>query len=100
MVVILQSKLEKMAESKRFTLPDLGEWYRDQLAFDAWINNRSVPIQGQSLLCAKLQERESTIEKRLDYIANKRGISVVELKSLILDGKALQATKDEEGQEP
>lgn len=88
-------KVTKMAETKRFTLPDLGEWYKDQLALDAWINNRSIPIQAQSLLCAKLQEREPTIDKRMNYIAQKRGISADELRTQILSGKATQPSRDE-----
>ena len=89
-------KLTDMAETKRFTVPDLGEWYTDQLALDAWINNRSKAVQAHSLLCAKLQEREPTIEKRLAYIAQKRGLTVDELRSQILSGKALQPSREED----
>ncbi|HEY9609321.1 hypothetical protein [Allocoleopsis sp.] len=93
-----KQKLTGMAETKRFTVPDLGEWYTDQLALDAWINNRSKAVQAQSLLCAKLQEREPTIEKRLTYIAQKRGLTLDELRSQILAGKAQQLSRDEDGE--
>jgi len=96
MVSTSQRKLTVMAETKRFTVPDLGEWYTDQLALDAWLNNRSKAVQAQSLLSAKLQEREATIEKRIAYIAQKRGITPEELRSQILAGKAQQISRDED----
>jgi hypothetical protein len=89
-------KLTPMAETKRFTVPDLGEWYTDLLAVDAWINNRSKAVQAQSLLCAKLQERETSIDKRLAYIAQKRGISPEELRTQIITGKAQQPSREED----
>ncbi len=96
MVATPERKLTEMAETKRFTVPDLGEWYTDQLALDAWLNNRSKAVQAQSLLSAKLQEREPIIEKRLSYIAQKRGLTPDELRSQILTGKAQQISRDED----
>lgn len=80
----------KMSPRKddRLALPALGEWYNDLLMLDAWINNRSKAMQGQSLLCAKLQEREVRINERIDYLAMKRGISAAEMRLQILSGKA------------
>jgi hypothetical protein len=95
MVAKSNTKPTEMAETKRFTIPDLGEWYTDQLAIDSWINNRSKAVQAQSLLCAKLQEREPLLEKRLAYVAQKRGISVDELRLQILEGKAQQLSREE-----
>jgi hypothetical protein len=96
MEAIPKRNLTQMAETKRFTVPDLGEWYTDQLAIDSWINNRSKAVQAHSLLCAKLQEREPTIEKRLAYIAQKRGMTVEELRSQILSGKAQQPSREDD----
>jgi hypothetical protein len=59
----------------RLQLPALGEWYEDLLRVDSLINGRSEPMQGQSLLCAKLQEREGVIKERIAYLAGKRGIT-------------------------
>jgi len=62
----------------RLQLPALGEYYSDLLKLDSKINNRSEPMQAQSLLCAKLQERESKIKERVEYIAKKNGASFEE----------------------
>lgn len=72
----------------RLALPSLGEWYDDLLALDAWINNRSKPQQGHSLLCSKLQERESRVNERIEYLAAKRGLTPQEMRMQILAGKA------------
>lgn len=80
---------------ERLSLPALGEWYDDLLRIDSWANNRSMAIQGQSLLCSKLQERESLIEKRVRYFAKKRGISFDEMWSQILSGRVERLTQTE-----
>ncbi len=87
----------KMAprRDERFSLPALGEWYEDLLTYDAWINNRSKATQAQSLLCAKLQEREERIYKRIAELAAKRGISLEEMKLQILTGKAQRMTVED-----
>jgi hypothetical protein len=82
-------------KDERLSLPALGEWYDDLLRLDAWINNRTVASQGQSLLCAKLQEREGRIRDRVEYFALKRGISTSEMWSQILAGKAERVTQSE-----
>lgn len=74
-------------KSTRLQLPALGEVYSDLLTLDSAINGRSEPMQAQSLLCAKLQEREERINERVRYLAAKRGISFEEMRSRILDGK-------------
>lgn len=84
-----------MAEAKRIQLPALGEYYEDLLTIDAWVNSRSKAMQGQSLLCAKLQERESRIKERVEYLAKKRGISADEMWLRILSGKAERMLSDE-----
>lgn len=85
-----------MAKDRRLALPALGEYYNDILTLDAWINNRTRVTQAQSLLCAKLQEREIRIKERLEYIAKKRGITADELWESILEGTAEQLETDED----
>lgn len=72
--------------SKRIQIPFPGDWYFDLLTIDAAINGRSVPVQSQSLLCAKLQERETKIKERVQYMAEKRGISYEQCWRLLLSG--------------
>ena len=68
-------------------LAPIGEYYEDLLHYDCFIAGRQQGVQAASLLCAKLQERESRIEQRLEYLAGKRNISVEELKKQIRDGQ-------------
>jgi hypothetical protein len=81
--------------SKRLQIPNLGEWYEDLLRVDSLINGRSMPVQGQSLLCAKLQEREENIRKRVTYLAAKRGISHDEMWRQMVSGEYVQISKEE-----
>ncbi|MDJ0617018.1 MAG: hypothetical protein QNJ63_09780 [Calothrix sp. MO_192.B10] len=85
-------------KDERLALPALGEYYDDLLVIDSWINNRSKVVQGQSLLCAKIQEREARIKERVEYLANKRGISINEMWLSILSGKAQRMSPSEVGE--
>ena len=76
-----------VSKIKRIALPPIGEYYSDMLLYDSFITGRSQSMQASSLLCAKLQERESRIEQRLEYLAGKRNISVEDLKKQIRDGQ-------------
>ena len=82
-----------VSKIKRIALPPIGEYYSDMLLYDSFITGRSQSMQASSLLCAKLQEREQKIEARLEYLAEKRNISVSELKKQIRDG---QVTNDDD----
>ena len=82
-----------VSKIKRIALPPIGEYYSDMLLYDSFITGRSQSMQASSLLCAKLQERESRIEQRLEYLAGKRNISVEDLKKQIRDG---QVTNDDD----
>jgi len=66
----------------------IGEYYADLIRLDSWINGRTRSAQAGSLLCAKIQERESRILERLAYLANKRGLTADELRCEILNNKA------------
>ena len=72
----------------RFSMPAPGEYYRDLLEVDSWVNGRTVGVQANSLLCSKLQEREARVRERVRYLAQKRGISVDKLWVQILQGNA------------
>ncbi len=72
----------------RLTVAPLGEFYEDLLKIDSWINARTIASQANSLLCAKLMQRQVEIRDRVNYLANKRGISADELWAQILNGEA------------
>lgn len=80
---------------QRLTIPSLGEWYGDLLAVDAAINARTAGQQAQSLLCAKLQERESKIRERVAYFAAKRGLTTEAMWKALATGKYTPITPDE-----
>ncbi len=86
---------KSMADNKRLQVPALGEYYDDLLYIDSWINNKTKVAQAQSLLCAKLQERESKIKERVSYLAKKREISEAEMWEMILAGKAERMSAEE-----
>ncbi|MCG6138733.1 MAG: hypothetical protein MET45_29750 [Nostoc sp. LLA-1] len=84
----LPRKDEMPRKDERLAIPSLGEYDNDLLTVDAWINNRSKVVQAQSLLCAKLQERDKLIRERVEYLAKKRGITFDEMWAEILNGTA------------
>ncbi len=52
-------------------------------------------MQANSLLCAKLQERESKIRERVKYLAGKRKISLQEMWDQLLTGSFERITPEE-----
>jgi len=84
----LKSSGEPMPRRERFSISPIGEYYRDLLEVDAWVNARTASTQANSLLCAKLQERETRIKDRVAYLAQKRGITADEMWVQILKGEA------------
>ncbi|MGL5925506.1 hypothetical protein [Chroococcidiopsis sp.] len=74
-------------KDRRLSIPSIGVYYNDLLTLDAAINDRSIPVQAQSLLCAKLQEREARINERLQYMADKFGITIEQMREKILSGE-------------
>ncbi|MCC5662005.1 hypothetical protein LC608_34850 [Nostoc sp. XA010] len=75
-------------KDERLAIPGLGEYYNDVLTVDAWVNGRTKVVQAQSLLCAKLQERDKLIKERVEYLAKKRGITFDEMWEQILNNTA------------
>ncbi|BAY15060.1 hypothetical protein NIES21_08740 [Anabaenopsis circularis NIES-21] len=81
-------KDEMPRKDERLAIPALGEYYNDLLTVDSWVNGRTKVAQAQSLLCAKLQERDKLIRERVEYLAKKRGITFDEMWAEILNGTA------------
>ncbi|NMG11860.1 hypothetical protein [Brasilonema sp. UFV-L1] len=72
-----------------------GEFYRDLLKADAFCRGNTDAQQADSLLGAKLQERESLIVSKIKYLAWKRGITTAQLWLDIQTGKAKRITPEE-----
>ena len=72
--------------TKRMTLPPLGEHDDDWLRIMAWLNSSSKSTQAANLISLQLREEKPKVEKMLEYIAQKRGVTVNELVKSILDG--------------
>lgn len=85
---------ETMAKA-RFFISSLGELYHDALKLEAWIKDRSMAAEGNSLLCAALMRREEYRNRALEYLAAKRGISREELIALILTDQAEKLSSEE-----
>ncbi|MCW5319032.1 hypothetical protein GTQ43_36985 [Nostoc sp. KVJ3] len=96
-VEIFPRKDEMPRKDERLAIPGLGEYYNDVLTVDAWVNGRTKVVQAQSLLCAKLQERDKLIKERVEYLAKKRGITFDEMWEQILNNTA-QKTIPGEGE--
>ena len=92
---VQRKKILKVLD-KRFTLAPIGEYYHDLLIVDAWITGRSQGVQGTSLLCAELREREPLIRPLVEYLAKKRGITADELWQQILNGEAADGLDEDE----
>lgn len=93
--MVVKQQEKDMAKDERPRISNLGEWYEDLLKVDAAINGRSEPQQAASLLCAKLQERESRIKERVRYLAAKRGITFEEMWLELLKGEYKKMTPQE-----
>ncbi|MFK0730157.1 MAG: hypothetical protein ACIWVG_03115 [Gloeotrichia echinulata HAB0833] len=87
-VAAIHRKDEMPRKDERLAIPALGEYYNDLLTVDAWVNSRTKVVQAQSLLCAKLQERDKLIKERVEYLAKKRGITFDQMWAEILNGTA------------
>lgn len=79
---------EKMPKAtERQYIAYLGEYYDDAWTIEAELKGKPKTVEGASLLCAKLQEREEKRTKMVQYLADKRGISFKEMWNQILIGK-------------
>ena len=83
-----------MSEDTRLRI-GLGEIYRDLLRNDAFQRGSTETQQADSLLGAKLMEREKRITQRNYYLAWKRGVTPAKLWMDVLQGKAEPITASE-----
>ena len=79
--------LVKMPKDSRICLPFPGRIYYDLLKIDSAINSRSIPVQAQSLLCSKIQQREPMIKERVEYLARRHNLSFEQIWDAILSDK-------------
>lgn len=83
------NKIEIMAKKvERLYVSPMGELYMDALKIEAWLKNRTLSNEANSLLCAALMKRDDYRNRALAELAQKRGISVEQLKAQILTDKA------------
>lgn len=94
-VVTKRRTKSDMAKRERLFIGELGEYYNDLLTVDSAINNRTAPSQANALLCSKLQERESRVKERVQYLADKRGISFKEMWNQLLTGNYQKLNPEE-----
>jgi hypothetical protein len=76
--------MPKATERSYISYP--GEYYDDAWTVEAALKGRTKTAEGSSLLCAKLQERESRRNQMVQYLANKRNISFEEMWNQLLVG--------------
>ena len=81
--------------SKRFVVSWLGEYYMDCLEVEAALKDRTRAMEGSSLLCSLLQQRDEKRQKMVQYLADKRGIPYEEMWSQLRDGNYTPITKEE-----
>ncbi|MGV0026736.1 hypothetical protein [Phormidesmis priestleyi] len=72
--------------TKRITLPPLGEHDDDWVTILAWLYSRSRSSQAAALISVGVAEQKAEVESMLEYIAQKRSITVGELVKSILGG--------------
>ena len=83
-------KVAPIRRDDRIGMSSLGEYYEDVLEIDARMNARSKAEQARTLVYAKVQEREGKIKERVQYLANKRGISFQEMWDMLLTGNGYE----------
>jgi hypothetical protein len=79
----------------RFYISALGEYYSDCLKVEAFVKQRTMANEGNSLLCGKLMEREAKRAAIVAYLAGKRGISPEQMWNDILSDRAQPLSADE-----
>ena len=72
--------------TKRITLPPLGEHDDDWITILAWLYSRSRSSQAAALISVGVAEQKAEVATMLDYMAQKRAVTVDELIKSILGG--------------
>jgi hypothetical protein len=94
-VVTIKLKEKMPKTTERQYIAYLGEYYDDAWTIEAELKGKTKTIEGASLLCAKLQEREEKRTKMVQYLADKRAISFKEMWRQILTGKYQPLSNEE-----
>lgn len=77
-----------MPDESRITLNRLGEYYLEMLRQEAFIMNGPMATQATSLIRNFLNQRTAARDRKLEFLAWRRGITVGELKRRIGTGEA------------
>jgi hypothetical protein len=87
--------VKKMAPgSDRLRIKNIGEYYEGCLVVEAWLKDRTVAVEANSLLCSALMKRSEVRSKMIAELARKRGITSERLWDQILVGEAEQMTPE------
>lgn len=84
-----------MPDETRITLNKLGEYYTEMLRQEAFIMDNALSAQAGSLLRNFLNMRTESRDRKLSFLAWRRGITVEELKRQIGSGEADQLSMPE-----
>ena len=84
-----------VADEKRISIRNLGEYYSDMLRIEAFIKDSAPTTQAATMLRAYLNKRTAYRDRVVEYLAWKRGITPEEMKMLIITGKANQLSQDD-----
>ena len=82
-------------KADRFKMPPLSEFYEDLLRVDAFLARNTLSAQAKSLLQAFLTQKEPKMRERVQYLADKRGITFAEMWQQIQSGKVQEMSKEE-----
>ena len=86
---------KKMAKGDRLYLPALGEIYDDALRVEAYLKNRTMATEGNSLLCSILMKHAQYREEAVRYLARKRRITYEEMIEQILSEEAEELSTED-----
>lgn len=84
-----------MATGDRLRIQNVGEFYNDALKIEAWLKDRTVAAEANSLLCSALMRRNDIRKAMVSELARKRGISYEAMWDSILLEVAEQLTTEE-----
>lgn len=78
------AKVKGKAMADRFYISQLGEPYYDMLKVEAWLKQRTMSAEANSILCSRLMQREEYRNRLVNELARKRGISFQQMWDMIL----------------
>lgn len=79
----------------RYYISQLGEPYFDMLKVEAWLKQRTMAAEGNSLLCSSLMRREEYRNQLIQEVARKRGIPFQQMWDDILTGRVKPMSPEE-----